>query len=146
MPGANASTFGRTSADNPHNTPIMDEDKHHEWAQLVLSGEGLGDRPFFRAPLYYYLLAAFYAVFGVNPAAARLAGCLMGGVSCYLIARLGIALSGFRVGFIAGLIAAVYWPLVYFDEQLLTVGLEIFLNLLDILVALGQNAGTQYGM
>jgi tetratricopeptide (TPR) repeat protein len=116
--------------------PLLDEAKHHEWAQSILSGEGLGDEPFFRAPLYYYLLAGFYAIFGVNPMAARLAGCLLGAVSCYLIARLGIVLGGFRVGLIAGLVAAGYWPLIYFDAQLLTVGVEIFLNLLMLLLLL----------
>ncbi len=116
--------------------PLMDEGKHHEWAELIVSGQGLGDRPFFRAPLFYYLLAGFYWVFGVNPAAARLAACAMGAASCYLIARLGIALSGFRVGIIAGTMAAVYWPLIYFDEQLLSASLEIFLNLLMLLFLL----------
>lgn len=110
--------------------PQMDEGKHHEWAVSILSGQGLGDTPFFRAPLYYYALAGFYALFGVNPIAARLAGCLMGSVSCYLIARLGATLGGLGVGLVAGLIAAVYWPLVHFDAHLFTVGVEIFLNLL----------------
>lgn len=110
--------------------PIMDERMHHEWAQLIATGAGLGQRPFFRAPLYYYLVAGIYALFGPTIAVARLVGVVIGALSCGLIAHVGVRLDGPRVGVLAGLLAALYWPLVHFDEQLLTVGLEIFLNLL----------------
>jgi len=116
--------------------PRMDEGKHHEWAQLIASGEGLGPRPYFRAPLYYYLLGGLYAAIGPKVAFARALGCVLGAVTCCLLARLGIALGGGRVGLLAGLIAALYWPLVYFDALLLTVGLEVFLNVLMLLLLL----------
>jgi Tfp pilus assembly protein PilF len=119
-------------------TPIMDEQKHHEWAQSIAAGSGLPEpfagRPFFRAPLYYYLLAGLYKLVGPNLAVARLAGCVLGAATCLLIARLGLTLGGLRVGVIAGLLAAVYWPMVVFDTQLLTVGLELFLNVLLLLL------------
>jgi tetratricopeptide (TPR) repeat protein len=115
-------------------SPMMDELKHHEWAQQIASGQGLGPQPFFRAPLYYHLLAALYVLAGPNIALARLIGCLIGAATCYLLARLGAALDGLRVGLLAGLIAAVYWPMIYFDAELLTVGLEIFFNTLLLLL------------
>lgn len=108
--------------------PTMDEGMHDAWARQIASGAGLGAVPFFRAPLYYYLLAAIYKLVGPNIVLARVVGCCVGSVTCYLIARFGVALGGLRVGLIAGLIAAVYWPLIYFDGQLLTVWLELFLN------------------
>jgi Tfp pilus assembly protein PilF len=121
-------------------SPIMDEQKHHEWAQSIAAGQGLPEpfagRPFFRAPLYYYLLAGLYKLVGPNLVVARLAGCVLGAVTCLLIAVLGTALAGSRAGIIAGLLAAVYWPLVVFDAQLLTVGLELFLNILLLIVLL----------
>ena len=110
--------------------PIMDERMHHEWAQLIATGAGLGERPFFRAPLYYYMVAGVYALFGPTIALARLVGVVIGALSCCLIARIGALLDGPRVGGLAGLLAALYWPFIHFDEQLLTVGLEVFLNLL----------------
>jgi len=112
--------------------PIMDERMHHEWAQLIAAGQGLGNKPFFRAPLYYYLVAAIYALVGPQIAIARLAGCVLGAASCSLLACIGVRLGGLAVGLMAGLLAAFYWPLIHFDEQLLTVGLEIFLNLLTL--------------
>ncbi len=115
-------------------SPTMDEARHHVWAQQIASGEGLGEKPYFRAPLYYVLLGWMYAVAGVKIAVARGIGCVLGAVSCYLIARLGVAFTSFRVGWLAGLIAAVYWPLIYFDAQLLTANLEVFLNLVLLLL------------
>ena len=112
----------------------MDEQVHHEWAQQIASGRGLGSQPFFRAPLYYYLLGGVYAVCGSQIALARFLGCVLGAGTCYLVARLGMRLGGFALGLLAGLLAAVYWPLVYFDNQLLSVGLEVFLNVLLLLL------------
>lgn len=124
-------------------TPVMDEQRHDAWARAIAAGRGLGPRPFFRAPLYYYLLAGFYALVGPDVALARLAGCVLGAAACYLIARLGVMLSGFPTGLLAGLLAAVYWPFVYFDGLLLTVVLEVFLNvlLLLLLVRAGRGEG-----
>lgn len=110
--------------------PVMDEKMHHEWAQLIATGEGLGDKPFFRSPLYYYVVAGVYALFGPSLTVARFVGIVIGAASCYLVARIGTLLGGLRVGLLAGMLAAFYWPLIHFDEQLLTVGVEIFLNLL----------------
>jgi len=120
--------------------PQMDGLVHHEWAQRIAAGAGMGDRPYLRAPLYYYLLGLLYVVTGPSVLAARLAGGLLGALSCYLVARLGVALGGFRVGLIAGGIFALYWPAIYFDAELLTAGLEVFLNvaLLWALLAAGR--------
>lgn len=128
------------------NYPQMDGLVHHQWAQRIAAGEGMEPRPYLRAPLYYYLLALLYKLGGPSVALARVAGALLGTLSCYLIARLGAALGGFRVGLLAGLLAAVYWPLIYFDAELLTVGLEVFLNVLLLLalLAAGRRAGWWY--
>ncbi|MCP4590512.1 MAG: tetratricopeptide repeat protein [bacterium] len=115
--------------------PRMDPLVHHEWAQQIASGAGMGDRPYLRAPLYYYLLGMLYQLTGPSVLAGRIAGCLLGSASCYLIARLGASLGGFRVGLVSGLIAAAYWPAVYFDAELLTVSLEVFLDV-SLLLAL----------
>lgn len=122
------------------NYPQMDGLVHHQWAQHIAAGEGMDNRPYLRAPLYYYWLGALYWLFGPSVALARIAGCVLGAVSCYLIARLGAALAGFRVGLVAGCIAALYWPLIYFDAELLTVGVEVLLNvaLLWALLAAGR--------
>ncbi len=114
--------------------PTMDEEVHHRWALRVASGEGFGPHPFFRAPLYYYLLGWLYALFGPSLAVARAAGCVLGAATCSLIAWLGMELDGRKTGVLAGLLAAFYWPFIHFDGLLLTVGLETFLGLLLLLL------------
>ena len=114
----------------------MDGLQHHEWAVRIAQGDRPTDGAYFRAPLYYYLLGGVYRLVGVSPMAGRVLGIVFGAVVCYLIARLGILLAGPRAGVLAGLLAAVYWPLIHFDGELLTVGLENLLNVAFLLVLL----------
>lgn len=141
-----AYVWGQAQHNPLFNYPQMDGLVHHEWAQRIASGEGMEPRPYLRAPLYYYLLALLYKLGGPSVALGRIAGALLGTLSCYLIARLGAVLGGFRVGLLAGLLAAVYWPLIYFDAELLTVGLEVFLNVLLLLalLAAGRRPGWRW--
>lgn len=116
--------------------PLQDCLAHHDWAQKITGGEGMGETPFFRAPLYYYLLAFVYQLFGPSVAAAKILSIVLGAATCYLIARLGNHLGGFATGFVAGLLAALYWPFVYFDSHLLSAGVESFLNVGFLLLLL----------
>ena len=116
--------------------PIMDGLYHHEWAADILSGNLWGSEVFFRAPLYPYVLALLYKVSGSSIGFAVFFQHLLGTASAvlvYLIARrfftLGVAL-------LAGLLAALYWPLVYFEGDFLIVTLIVFLNLCAVLFLL----------
>ncbi|GMU36451.1 MAG: tetratricopeptide repeat protein [Phycisphaerae bacterium] len=138
------------SAGNPMFAhPIMDMRVHHEWAAQLASGEPLRaihDKPYFRAPLYYYALGGLYALFGPQVWLGRLAGCVLGAATCYLVARLGSKLAGFAAGLASGLLAAAYWPMWYFDAELKTVGLEVFLDVALLLALLAaQRRGRAAG-
>ncbi len=128
------------AAHNPtFDAPIMDMKVHHEWASQFARGEpmqAIADKPYFRAPLYYTTLGVVYKLFGAKVWIGRVFGCLLGAASCYLVSRLGARLESFRVGLVAGVLAAIYWPLWYFDAELKTVGLEVFLDLLTLLALL----------
>ncbi len=108
---------------------MMDEKMHDLWAWQIATGQGFGGDPFFRAPGYYGLLSLIYRIFGHQVIAGRILGCVLGSFSVLLILKLGERLGGRKLGMLAGLIAALYWPLIYFDVQLLSPSLEIFLNL-----------------
>jgi len=120
--------WGQARNNPMYDHPIMDSAMHDQWARSIAAGNGMGDQPYFRAPLYYYLLAALYKLFGPSLTVARIAGCFAGAFTCYLIARLGVLLAGFASGLLAGFMAALYWPFIYFDAELLTVGLEVLLD------------------
>ena len=86
------------------------------------------------------MLGLVYKVTGPDVLAGRLANCVLGALTCYLLAHLGVMLAGFRAGLLAGVLAAVYWPFIYFDGELLTVCLELVLDvaLLLLLVRAGR--------
>lgn len=111
--------------------PILDGMVHHEWAQQIAEGKaprGAENKPYFRAPLYYHLLGWLYAVTGPEPMSGRIAGIVLGAACVYLLGRLGAAVGGPAAGVLAALFAALYWPFIVFDAELLTVGLEVFLD------------------
>jgi tetratricopeptide (TPR) repeat protein len=61
---------------------------------------------------------------------------ILGAFSCVFLAILGGRLLGRRAGVLAGFLAACYAPYVFFELQLLTPTLSIFLNLAAILLIL----------
>lgn len=114
-------------------TPTMDAEYHDQWAQSILKGEDYTGGVFFRAPLYPYLLALIYRVFGHNYFIPRLIQFIVGSLSCVLIYLLGRKVFNRRTGIIAGVIASFYGVLIYFDGELQLPVMEVFLGMLFIL-------------
>ncbi len=121
------------------NQPLMDAAYHDQWARRIAAGDWLGREVFFRAPLYPYFLGVLYTVFGSNPVPVRIVQFLLGALTCALTCLLGWRVGGRGVGILAGLGAAVYGPLIYFDGELLLPVLETLFGtglLLALAVAL----------
>ena len=72
--------------DSPFLLPAQgDMHFYNEWAQRILRGEWTDYRAFYGLPLYPYLLAGLYSVFGVNPfMPGLLQACLEGGTAVIL--------------------------------------------------------------
>ena len=109
--------------------PVMDEFYHDTWAQQIAAGDWVGTQPFFRAPLYVYLLALTYKIFGHSLFLPRLFQILMGSLSCVLIFFIAKKLFNKTVGIISGVIASFYAMLIFYDAQLLITSLIVFLDL-----------------
>ncbi len=106
--------------DNPHfYQPTMDPEFHLRWAQSILAGGFWGSEVFFRAPLYPYLLALFHVVSGGDLFYVRLLQHGLGVVAVWGLYRLGRATISEPAGKIAGILAACYAPLIYFEDELL---------------------------
>lgn len=110
---------------------VMDPLYHHQWAQSVAAGTESGFVPgaYFRAPLYPWTLGVLYRVFGESPMVPRIFGTIVGALSCALLYLIGRRTFGRAVGAIAGLAAAGYPMLLYFDAELKVEGLAMLLNL-----------------
>jgi tetratricopeptide (TPR) repeat protein len=109
--------------------PIMDELRHDSWAQQIASGEWVGTEPFFRAPLYMYLLALTYKIFGHSFFLPRLLQMILGSLSCVLIFLIAKKLFNRTIGILSGIIASFYALLIFYDGQLLITSLVVFLDL-----------------
>jgi 4-amino-4-deoxy-L-arabinose transferase-like glycosyltransferase len=92
--------------------------RYHEWATLILDGRHRPQPPFEQAPGYAYFIAAIYAVCGRTPAAVAVTQAFLDAVSCALVSVIGRRWFGARMGLAAGVLAAVYGPLIYFTGEL----------------------------
>jgi tetratricopeptide (TPR) repeat protein len=111
---------------------MMDELYHDRWAQQIASGDWVGNEPFFRAPLYIYLLALTYKIFGHSFFLPRFFQIILGSFSCVLIFLIAKKLFNRTVGIISGVVASFYAMLIYYDAQLLLDSLTVFLDLMLI--------------
>jgi len=119
--------------EHPMFEPLMpgyDMTVFHEWAKRIAAGELVPDRAFYQAPLYPYLLGAFYAAAGANVLAAKLAQALAGTLSLWLVYLLGRRVFASRA---AGLWAAALMALTpifpFYEGCFLRVTLVTLLNL-----------------
>lgn len=93
---------------------LGDARAYHEWALRIADGDWLGQGVFYQAPLYPYVLAVVYKVFGDGAAILRFVQAVIGAGSCVLLAAAGMALFG-ELGVIAGVLLAIYPPAIFFD-------------------------------
>ncbi len=88
---------------------------YHTWASAIAAGDWIGDRIFYQAPLYPYVLALVYATLGSDPLVIKLLQLALGAVACVLLA-LGVReFLGRRVGLLSGWLLAVYPPALFFE-------------------------------
>ena len=124
-------------SDRPYFTePAVDAEYHDNWAQDIAEGKLGMDEPFFRAPLYPYLLGGIYAVFGHDYFAVRIIQALIGSFTCVLVYLLGKKLFSYRIGAIAGFAAALTGIFIYFEAELLIPVILLPLDLGFILLLL----------
>ncbi|MCP4594570.1 MAG: tetratricopeptide repeat protein [bacterium] len=115
---------------------IMDPQYHRQWGEAIAASETFTDGPYFRAPLYPWVLGAVYRVFGTSDLAPRIVQIVFGSVSCVVIYLIGRRAFSRRVGILAGLSSATYWLFLYFEAELLIAWLAMFLDLLLVWILL----------
>jgi 4-amino-4-deoxy-L-arabinose transferase-like glycosyltransferase len=100
-------------------------------ARNLLAGHGYAEWPgrptAFWPPLYPWLLAGIYGVFGYRPWAARMIQAVLGAVGVTAAARAADGALGRRTALLAGLGMALYPHLIYFGAWLIAEALYIVL-------------------
>jgi len=114
--------------------PVLDSLFHHDWAQEILAGNFWGDEVFFRAPFYPYLLAFLYKLSDSSISFAIFVQHVIGSLSVVLVYLLSRRYFSTRVSIASGIVAALYWPLIYFEGDLLFETLVVFLDLALLLL------------
>lgn len=122
--------------------PVIDAAEYDRLGWAIAQGHGHPDKVFWHPPGYPYFLGAIWAVVGDSYLAPRLVQALLGAMSAVLVAWLGNRLFGRAVGLAAGIAAACYGMLVYFDAELLAPTLTIACILVSVsLGILAKDAG-----
>ncbi len=97
-----------------------------DWALRIAAGDWIGTGAFERGPLYSYVLAFFFKLFGPDLLAPRLAQAVIGAASCVLIYLTGRAVFSPLAGLAAGVMAAVYGPFLLADGMISKEVLAVF--------------------
>ncbi len=107
---------------------IGDAAGYMAWAHRLADGAWIGKESFYQAPLYPYTLGVLIEVFGSSVLAARVMQCVWGAVGCALIAFAASRMFGRRVGWVSGVMLALYAPAIYYDGIIQKASLSCLLS------------------
>ncbi len=122
----------------------LDARTYHQHAMGFCNGTWPSGRPFFWPPLYPMFLGVFYQIVGQGIVALKVVQAVLGSLSCVLVYLLGRTIfPGRFVGVAAAVMCCLCGTMIVFDGQLLSGNLDVFLQLLTILVLLvaGRRGG-----
>ena len=125
--------------------PVVDARTYTEEARYFSEVSFAGrPAPFWQPPLYPVLLGGLFALAGDDLYLPRLIQAVIGALVCVLICLLGYRVFGAGIGLGAGFAAALYGPLIYFGGELLPTLLACGLNLLVLLLAIGEGGWVRW--
>lgn len=106
----------------------MDEKYHVQLAEQINSEQGLPDEPFYRAPLYPYLLALLFNATDSSFYWTRLIQLILGSFLPVLIYLIAIRLFNRKIAIISGIAAVLYPTFIYFEASLLIESIMVLLT------------------
>ena len=118
-------------------TPVVDARTYVDDALKMAGGAWAGSpEPFWQPPLYPYFLALLFSLFGEGYYLPRLVQAAAGAITCAALFWLGRRAISNSAAWLAAGAAALYGPLIYFEGELLPVGLAVCLDVLLLLTLL----------
>lgn len=120
-----------------HDTPFftdlgLDPLAYDEWGRRLAAGDWLGDDIFYQDPLYPYLLGSVYWLFGHSTTLMIVLQCFLGALVAPLVHRASRHWFDSSEARVAGVLAALYAPAIYYDGLLLKTWLGAFLVTLSL--------------
>ena len=106
---------------------IGDSRYYHDWALRIAGGDWIGDSIFWVDPLYAYFLGLLYLVLGPAPWAPLLIQAMLGALTAVLVYAIGRRTFSETAGLLAGVLAAGWDLLIFYDGVLLKTSLTTFL-------------------
>ena len=122
-----------------YNNPGSDVMYYQNWAHEIASGNWIGDKTFFGLPLYPYCLGLLERLCLGHPGLIRFAHLLIGSLNCVLIFIIAKKIFSARIAWIAAILAATNFMLIYYDWLMMPVPLIIMLTCIIILGLLHKN-------
>ncbi|NLN59360.1 MAG: hypothetical protein GX147_01370 [Deltaproteobacteria bacterium] len=130
---------------------LWDESVYHEWAKKIAEGTFSSRSVYEFAPLFAYIMAFLYKIFSADLIYVRVMNIILGTATCWLVYLIGTALADRKTGLWAGLVAALYGPLILYSVVPLKEALSAFcfawvlyafLDLMDTLAGARETPGT----
>jgi 4-amino-4-deoxy-L-arabinose transferase-like glycosyltransferase len=107
--------------------PMGDEEAYVNWAQRIAAGDLLGSEPFYQDPLYPYLLAGLFALFGPNLLLVRLIQAAMIVASVGLVDWTGRRMMSPAAALAGTVLFALYGGLYFFELLIIKTALAVLL-------------------
>ncbi len=117
--------------------PILDARYYVDMARDIAGGNWARREAFFMGPLYPYLMALVFSVFGKGFTAMRLIQASGGAFTVVLSYLIGTRVFRPSVAMLGAVLLALYGTITFFEGQLLMTWLGTLLNLLLLFVLLG---------
>jgi Flp pilus assembly protein TadD/4-amino-4-deoxy-L-arabinose transferase-like glycosyltransferase len=106
--------------------PVVDGRGYDNWAMAIRSGKAPAE-PFYQDPLYPYVLALIYSVFGHSFWAVYVIQLLLGIGLLLIVFDTTRLLFDPRAGIVAAFLAALYKPFIFYEGQVEKTALAVFL-------------------
>jgi len=114
----------------------LDASAYDRLARSIASGDWLGHTVFYQAPLYPYLLAIVYKVFGHHLNLVRLLQLTLGAINCVIIFWMARRLFDRKAAFWSGCLMVGYGIFVFYEGAIGKDGISVFATDLTLLALL----------
>ncbi|RYZ65433.1 MAG: hypothetical protein EOP09_14285, partial [Proteobacteria bacterium] len=107
--------------------PLLDARSYDDWAKTIVDGHFLRDKAFYQSPLYPYWLAGIYKFFGHDLQIVAIIQAGLGALTCAILSVVTTRSFGIWAGALAGLLATLYRPLIFYTAPAMKETLALFL-------------------